>query len=137
MLLLQCLKKLRKYVRARPYAPCRLLPFNVFFFLCKKEESEFEIYCTLRARSWAWIHLDLLGEFWGEPGPKQWKLLVIVFYNQLLSNGFVLIWNIFSQIFRKLDYVFISWVKSVSFGHYKKYFIITQHLKKLVAEVNN
>uniref|UniRef100_A0A8B9YZJ3 Integrator complex subunit 14 n=1 Tax=Bos mutus grunniens TaxID=30521 RepID=A0A8B9YZJ3_BOSMU len=26
-----------------------------------QEESEFEIYCTLRARSWAWIHLDLLG----------------------------------------------------------------------------
>ena len=70
LLLLQRLKKLREDVRARPCAPCRLLPLSVCLLLCKKEESEFEIYCTLRARSWAWIYLDLLGEFWGEPGPK-------------------------------------------------------------------
>lgn len=50
------------------HADLCLLMFSSSF--AKKEESEFEIYCTLRARSWAWIHLDLLGEFWGEPGPK-------------------------------------------------------------------
>lgn len=40
-------KKLRKYVHQEDF--CLL----IFFFLYKKEESEFKIYCTLRARGWA------------------------------------------------------------------------------------